>query len=130
VFADLLKPRGASVVAVWDRDYMQGVPAAAENRSGRGKAVYYGSFFNLDSARHLISRYAREHNLKPLFTDFPKEIEVTRRTKNRNNYYFILNHSSDSITLNPGSGYFDLIAGRYSAASFTLKPFEYKVLKK
>jgi beta-galactosidase len=130
VFADLLKPRGASVIAVWDKDYMQGVPAATENRSGNGKAVYYGSFFNLDSARHFISRYAKEHKLNPLFTDFPKEIEVTRRTKNGNNYYFILNHSGESVTLKPGSGYFDMIANKDSTAIFTLKPYEYKVLKK
>lgn len=109
---------------------MRGLPAATENRSGKGKAVYYGSYFNLDSARHLISRYAREHNLKPLFSDFPKEIEVTRRSKNGNDYYFILNHTSESVTLNPDGGFFDLIAGRESAAIFTLKPYEYKVLKK
>lgn len=130
VFADVLKPRGAGVIAVWERDFMQGLPAATENRSGRGKAVYYGSFFNLESARHLISRYAREHALKPLFTDFPKEIEVTRRTKGRSNYYFILNHSGGSVTVSPGGGYFDLIAGREAATVLTLKPYEYRVLKR
>jgi beta-galactosidase len=130
VFADVLKPRGAGVIAVWERDFMQGLPAATENRSGMGKAVYYGSFFNLESARHLISRYARVHDLKPLFTGFPKEIEVTRRTKGRSNYYFILNHSGESVTISPGGGYFDLIAGRDAAPVITLKPYEYRVLKR
>lgn len=130
VFAELLKPRGASVVAVWDRDFMRGLPAATENRSGRGKAVYYGSYFNLEAARHLLSKYTREHNLKPLFTDFPKEIEVTRRTKGQHNYYFILNHSGEGVTVSPGRGYLDLITGRASAEVFTLAPFGYKVLKK
>lgn len=130
VFADVLRPRGAEVVAVWDRDFMRGQPAVTENRSGSGKAVYYGSFFNLESARHLLARYAAEHNLKPLFAGFPKEVEVTRRTKGRSNYYFILNHSGESVAVSPGGGYFDLIAGKESAAAFTLKPFEYRVLKK
>ncbi|HEX8474533.1 MAG TPA: beta-galactosidase [Pyrinomonadaceae bacterium] len=130
VFAELLRPRGANVVAVWDKDFMRGLPAATENRSGRGRAVYYGSYFNLDAARLLLSRYTKEHNLKPLFTGFPKDIEVTRRTKRQHDYYFILNHSGESVTLSPGDGYFDLIAGRASAPVFTLKAFEYKVLKK
>lgn len=130
VFADVLKPRGASVVAVWERDFMAGRPAATENRAGRGKAVYYGSFFNPEGARHLVARYAAEHGLKPIFTGFPKEVEVTRRTKGQTNYYFILNHSDESVTVRPGGGYFDLIAGRESAATLTLKPFEYRVLKK
>ncbi|HEV3471294.1 MAG TPA: beta-galactosidase [Pyrinomonadaceae bacterium] len=130
VFADVLKPRGAEVVAVWERDFMRGRPAVTENRSGRGKAVYYGSFFNLESARHLVGRYAAEHNLKPLFEGFPAGVEVTRRTKGRSNYYFILNHSEESVTVSPGAGYFDLIAGRESAPALTLKPFEYRVLKR
>ncbi|HEV2764219.1 MAG TPA: beta-galactosidase trimerization domain-containing protein, partial [Pyrinomonadaceae bacterium] len=130
VFADILKPRGAQVIAVWESDFMAGRPAATEHAAGRGKAVYYGSFFNLEAARQLVARYAAEHNLKPLFAGFPKEVEVTRRTRGRTNYYFILNHSNASVALNPGAGFFDLIAGRESPPAFTLKPFEYRVLKR
>ena len=130
VFADVLKPRGASVIATWERDFMQGLPAVTENRSGKGKAVYYGSFFNLEAARHLVARYAAENNLKPIFNGFPAGVEVTRRTKGRNNYYFILNHSNEGVAVSPGGGYFDLIAGRESPPTFTLKAFEYRVLKK
>ncbi|HEY0380546.1 MAG TPA: beta-galactosidase [Pyrinomonadaceae bacterium] len=130
VFADVLKPRGATVIAVWDRDFMRGSPAATENRGGMGKAVYYGSFFNLEAARYLLGRYAAEQKLKPLFANFPKEVEVTRRTKGRDNYYFILNHSGGGVTVSPGAGYFDLLAGRASTPILTLKPFEYRVLKK
>jgi beta-galactosidase len=130
VFAEVLKPRGADVAAVWERDFMAGRPAATEKRSGRGRAVYYGSFFNLEAARQLVARYATLHNLKPIFVGFPKEVEVTRRTKGQFNYYFILNHSDESVTVSPGGGYFDLIAGRESPATLTLKPFEYRVLRK
>jgi beta-galactosidase len=130
VFADLLKPRGAAVVAVWERDFLRGLPAVTENRSGKGRAVYYGSFFNLESARYLVERYAAENGLKPLFAGFPREVEVTRRTKGQTNYYFILNHANESITVSPGAGFFDLLAGRESAPTLTLRPFEYKVLRK
>lgn len=40
VFAELLKPQGATVPATRGRDYLQGVPAVTENKHGRGKAVY------------------------------------------------------------------------------------------
>jgi beta-galactosidase len=130
VFADVLKPRGAIVIAVWEKDFMKGQPAATENRKGTGKAVYYGSFFNLEAARHLVGRYAAEQKLQPLFTNFPKEVEVTRRTKGRDNYYFILNHAESSVTVSPGAGFYDLLAGRPSPATLTLKPYEYAVLKK
>src|SRR6185369_16965031 len=130
VFAESLQPKGAKVLAVWDRDYMSGVPACTENRSGKGRAVYYGSFFNLDSARYLMRRYATANDLRPLFNDFPQAVEVTRRTKGRDNYYFILNHAGQSVALKVGTGFFDLIEGKDSPASFTLAPYGFKVLRK
>jgi beta-galactosidase len=130
VWADLLAAKKARVIATWDRDYMKGTPAATENKVGQGKAVYYGSFFNTDSARYLLKRYADEQNLKPLFPGFPKEIEVTRRTKGQTDYYFILNHANESVTLTTGAGFFDLLAGQQSPERFTLESFGYRVLRK
>ncbi len=129
VFADILKPKTATVIATWDRDFMKGAAACSENRAGKGKAVYYGSFFNLESARLLLGRYAAEQHLKPLFTGFPKEVEVTRRTKRGSDYYFILNHSAEDVTITPGSGYLDMLAGVQAPETITLKGFEYRVLR-
>ena len=130
VFADELKRTHAAAIATWDRDYLRGAPACTENKAGQGKAVYYGSFFNLEAARHLLRRYAAEHNLRPLLPGIPSDVEVTRRTKGNSNYYFILNHDSDAATVKPGAGYFDLLEGTEAPPSFTLRPFEYKVLRK
>ena len=130
VWADLLAAKTAKVIATWDRDYMKGTPAATENRVGRGKAVYYGSFFSADAARYLLQRYAEEKDLKPLFTGFPKEVEVTRRTKGQTDYYFILNHANASVAVSPGPGFFDLLTGQQSSEQFSLEPFAYKVLRK
>jgi beta-galactosidase len=130
VFADVLQAKTATVIASWDRDYLKGRVAATEKKVGRGKAVYYGSFFNTDAARYLLKRYAAEQNLQPLFAGLPKEIEVTRRTKDGMNYYFVLNHAAEPVTLNIGAGYFDMLADKPSPASFTLKAFEYRVLRK
>ena len=77
-----------------------------------------------------MRRYASEQNLKPLFAGFPPQIEVTRRTKGRYNYYFILNHASESVALKTEAGYFDLLEGRNAQAVFTLPPYGYKVLRK
>jgi beta-galactosidase len=39
VFADILKVTSANVIGKWDRDYLQGIAAATENKVGKGKAV-------------------------------------------------------------------------------------------
>jgi beta-galactosidase len=131
VFADELKKAAAtSVIATWDRDFLKGTPAVTENRFGKGTAVYYASFFNLEAARQLIRRYAAVQNLKPLMTGVPKAVEVTRRTKNNINYYFVLNHAATPVAVKPGAGYFDVLAGAAAPGTFELGPFEYRVLRK
>jgi beta-galactosidase len=130
VWADVLKPKGSTVIGVWDRDYLKGAPACTEHNVGSGAAVYYGSFFNLESARLLLLRYAARQQLKPLLTGIPPNVEVTRRIKGNQNYYFILNHSTDTLTVSPGAGFFDLLSDKPAAPSFPLKAFEYSLLKK
>jgi beta-galactosidase len=130
VFADVLKARTATPLGTWSTDYMKSGPAVTVNRAGKGQAVYYGSFFNLDSARYLIRHFAAQHGLKPLMAGVPNNIEVTRRTKGASNYYFVLNHEDETVTIKPVPGYFDLLANAPAPATMVLKPFEYKVLRK
>lgn len=130
VFADILKIMTAKIIAVWERDFLKDVPAVTENKMGKGKAVYYGAFFNDDSARYLIKRYAAEQKIQPFFTGFPAEIEVTKRTKDATDYYFILNHKNESVPLKIGAGFYDLLDQKNAALNFTLAPFGYKVLRK
>ncbi len=130
VFADILKTTGAKILATWDKDFLKGKPAVTENAQGKGRAVYYGSFFNIEAARYLLKRYAAEQNLQHLFASFPQEIEVTRRTKGNVHYYFILNHKNESVPLKIGNGFYDLLEGKNAPVNFTLPPFGYKVLRK
>jgi len=71
VFAEVLRPTTARVLARWERDYLKDSPAATEQPFGKGRAVYYGSLFNVDAARYLIRRYAGEMGLQPLLADVP-----------------------------------------------------------
>ncbi len=130
VFAENLKPIAAKVIGIWDRDYIKNIPAVTENIKGKGKAVYYGSFFNLEAARYLLKRYGAEQKIQPLFTGFPDHIETTRRTKGNNDYYFILNHKNEGVSLKINTGFFDMLEGKDSPTEITLPPFGYKVLRK
>jgi beta-galactosidase len=129
VFAEKLEPTTAKVVATWQSDYLANAPACTENRSGKGLAVYYGSFFNLESATALLTRYAREARVAPIIGDVPPDVEVTRRTKGSTNYYFFLNHANVKVDVAPGDGYVDMLTGKPSPAKFTLEPFGYRILR-
>ena len=129
VFAEVLHPTTASVIGHWASDYLKDSPAATEQPFGKGKAVYYGSLFNLDAARYLVKRYAADAGLKPLLTGVPDQVEVTRRTKGATDFYFLLNHGDTPATVNAGDGFNDVLNDKASTPTFTLPPFGYEVLK-
>jgi beta-galactosidase len=130
VFAEVLHPTTARVIGRWERGYLKGSPAATEQLFGKGKAVYYGSLFDLEAARCLIKRYAGETGLKPLLADVPEQVEVTRRTKGEADFYFLLNHGDSPVTVNVGDGFVDALTGEAATANLTLAPFDYRVLKR
>lgn len=130
VFAEVLHPTTARSIGWWERDYFKDTPAVTEQPFGKGKAIYYGSLFNLDAARYLIRRYAGETGLKPLLTDGPSQVEVTCRTKGATDFYFLLNHGDSPATVNVGNGFSDVLTGTTATAKLTLPPFGYRVLKR
>jgi len=130
VFAEVLHPTTARVIGRWQGDYLKNSPAATEQQFGQGKAVYYGSLFNLEAARQLIGRYAREAGLKHLLEGVPEQVEVTCRSKGPADFYFLLNHADSPITVNAGEGFVDALSGEPADSSLTLGPFDYRVLKR
>ncbi len=128
VFAEVLHPTTARVIGHWARDYFKDSPAATEQTFGKGKAIYYGSLFNLDAARYLIHHYAAEAGLKPLLAEVPEQIEVTRRTKGSTDFYFLLNHEDSPATVNVGEGFKNVLTGNTSTPTVSLPPFGYEVL--
>jgi beta-galactosidase len=130
VFAEALHPTNGKVLGRWERDYLKDSAAATEQRFGQGKAIYYGSLFNLEAARYLIRRYAGETGLKPLLANAPEQVEVTCRTKGRTDFYFLLNHGDSPATVSVSDGFTDVVTREAATAQLTLAPFGYRVLKR
>jgi beta-galactosidase len=130
VFAEIQHPTTARVIGRWARDYLKDAPAATEQTFGKGKAVYYGSLFNLEAARYLLKRYAAELGLKPLIAHAPEPVEVTLRTKGTTDFYFLLNHGDSPATVNVGEPLTDALSTEAADTTFTLPPFGYRVLKR
>jgi beta-galactosidase len=129
VFAEVLHPTTARVIGRWERDYLKDAPAATEHGFGKGKAIYYGSLFNPESARYLLKRYAAEQGLKPLLADVPDQVEVTRRSKGVMDFYFLLNHGDSPATVHVGDGFTNALTGEAAGGSLALAPFDYRGLK-
>lgn len=130
VVAEGLRVKDAHVLGTWTNDFLRGAAAYTERSVDKGKAVYYGSFINLAAARAILGRYAVEAGLKPLLSGVPQQTEVTCRSTDSADYFFVLNHENRSVRVSPGEGYFDLLQKKPAATAFELGPFQYSVLKK
>lgn len=130
VLAEQINPATAKTIAQWEGDYFASSPACTENGFVQGKAVYYGSFFDDQSAKLLMKMYVGQLGLKPLLEGIPEEVEVTCRESGDKKFYFILNHTDSSVNITLRNGYFDLLRKRPFPAIYNLKPLEYKVIKK
>jgi beta-galactosidase len=128
VFAEVLHPTTASVLARWQRDYLKDSPAATEHQFGKGKAIYYGSLFNLDAARYFTKNEIVK-NFESKFSDAPPQIEVTHRTKGTTDFYFLLNHGDSPATVNVPDGFTDILTTTAVRSTLTLPPFGYHILK-
>jgi beta-galactosidase len=129
VFADALKAKNADVLASWESDFLEGAPACTERRNGKGRALYYGSFLNLDAARYLMKRLTVDCGLSPLLSGVPASVEVTCRSAGDSRFYFLLNHTDAPVTVQTGAGLYDMLKAEPFPPRYTLKPFAYKVLK-
>lgn len=130
VFADVLKLKSAKALATWDGDFFKGSPALTENAVGRGKAVYYASFVNVEAARAILGRYAKEKGVAPFLTGAPKDLEVTRRAKGSATFTFLLNHGATPVTVPVGAGYTDMLEGKPAPDTLTIRPYGYVVLRR
>jgi len=64
-----------------------------------------------------------------LLVGAPEQVEVTCRTKGGTDFYFLLNHGDSPATVNVGEGFRNVLTEE-AAASVTLSPFGYCVLKR
>ncbi len=110
-FVEMIRAENAETVATYTQRYYKGVPAVSENAYGKGKVIYYGSFFNKESFNSLIKLYSNELSGHP-FTSIPEEVEVVKMKIRDDIYYMLLNFSDSTVKINLEEEYKNLITKR------------------
>lgn len=92
VFADQLEAVGdAKVVGTYTSDYYAGAGALVCRALGKGKAYYYGSAFNEESARIFLEKLGVASPYRAL-VEVPESCELAVRSKDGEKYLFVLNY--------------------------------------
>ena len=120
---DDISTEGADVVAVYGSGHLAGKPAILDHQLGEGTAVYVGSHLPEQTLDDIIgSLIARAGVEAP--HDVPENVEVTERHTDEHRYYFFLNHSEETTTVDLEISGTELLTGQPATkgTELTLEP--------
>ncbi|MCR2808047.1 beta-galactosidase [Paenibacillus soyae] len=113
MLCDLIHTEGAEVKAVYGDDFYAGMPALTVNKSGAGEAWYLATSPEASFLQDWLSQLCASRGIQPILPSVPEGVETTIRSKDGQDYLFVLNHNADSVTVELGGrGGADLLTGR------------------
>ena len=98
IACDLLHLQGATSLSVYQEDFYQGMPVLTKNQYGKGTAYYIATRSNEYFYQEFLKTICNDLNIHPLL-DVPQGVEVTKRENDVYEYYFILNHLEESVSI-------------------------------
>jgi len=127
VWADVLEPKGATVLAEYTATPYAGAAAITENRFGKGRAIYMGSHLEGAALARVLGALLAESDVKGAVA-VPAGVEMTTRKAGGRQWMYLLNHNAAAATIAlTGSGK-DALTGAGYAGSVKLEPYGVRVL--
>jgi beta-galactosidase len=123
VWADVLEPRGAEVVARYADDYFAGEAAVTLNRFGDGRVIYLGTLGDADYYAG-VARWVLELAGITSLLGVPEGVEVAERWQGNRQLLFVLNHSGKAQTITLDKSYTDLVSGARKTGAMELHPYD------
>ena len=128
IWCDILKSNGADAIASYDSHYYKGMPAVTVNSHENGEVYYVGCDLNKDLMNNLVELLIRKVGIAPVLKSKIKGVEVVKKEKNGEEYYFILNHNNAEVSITITGGFFNLLTGKDIGDELRLDAFGISVL--
>ena len=128
LWADILKPDHAKVLATYSGGGYDGKPAVTSNDFGKGKAVYIGGDFDLPSLARVLNALVRSANVAPPF-EVPRGVELTRRKSSSAEWTFLLNHTGNPQSVTLPKTFRDARTGASLSGQLELVGYDARVLR-
>jgi beta-galactosidase len=128
LWADLIHPRGAEILASYTEGFYAGTPAVTRNPFGRGVAYYLGTRPEMRYMRSLLQSVRGQVGVRTTL-DAPPGIDAVRRRTEDASFLFLLNHNDSAVEVELSQPGRDLLTGANYDATLTLEPFEVAVLQ-
>ena len=128
LWADVLQPTAAEVLARYLKDYYAGQPAITRNRWGRGQAIYMGAGLSEEGLGPMLLALAGQQGVtSPLSA--PVGVEVARRCTAEAEWWFLLNHTPEQKGVDLPEPFVDALSGQAVGASVQLEGYGVRVLR-
>ncbi len=120
IWAEVLDPQDAEIVARYQRDEYAGQPAITRNRFGDGQVIYLGVFSSDERFYERLAHWvlSEAHITPPI--DTGAGVEVTERWQGEKRLLFVLNHQSNPRSIMINSEHLDLITGKTISGNLQL----------
>ncbi|MCJ7625153.1 MAG: beta-galactosidase, partial [Anaerolineaceae bacterium] len=128
VWADVLKPTTAKVVARYSKDYYAKNAAATINAFGNGKVVYLGTMGDGTYYDAVVSWISELAGISPILNS-PAGVEVTERWQGDIRVLFILNHSNKVQHITLDAKYTNALTDGIVEGIISINPFDVTILK-
>jgi len=129
IWCDLIALEGAKPLAKYKDDAFGGVPAMTVNEYGKGKSYYIGTFSDADFYADLMEVLLKEAGISKGM-DLPKNVVARKRTKDDQEYLFVMNFNDDETECELDGIYHDIITDKNVAGKIKIAPLDVMVLRK
>ena len=123
-WCDLISLKGADPVLCYDSEYYAGTPAVTKNRYGKGLVYYVGTELDPDTWQKLMGLILHESNLPDEFSSLPEGVEIARRTAEKMEYGFVMNHSNEMKPFSMPAGWRCILGNSEQLEPFGVSVFE------
>ena len=120
----------------YQSDFYAGTTVLTRNAFGKGKVYYVGTRSNADFYHDFMRMICEEAGIvscaQELTKKVPEEMEITKRSSGKGDFWFCLNHQEKEVRLIPETAVMDVAAGKtYTAGEkIIFAPYDVKILQK
>lgn len=129
LFNDILEAlEGGEVLAEFEGNYYEGLPALVSKKIGKGTAYYLGGGFSTETAKVFLRRLKLASPYRDI-VELPPEAELAVRGKDVKEFIFVINYKPYEININVKKPMLEILSEKIITGSFELERYGVMILE-